>query len=326
MPPKIGLSDSIRWIRKNNKIYVPFIEIIGYGEKQANRYAQSKPLSEPRLKGFFGKKYTVPPKEKSKNELILDELKVHDPDTIPDDEILSKHFSLDIGKTNTTYDTLCKILGFSFSKNELPKWKTLDIPRNQIPYGLIQRLRFSNDKLLRCERCELRNECDNPVMPSLGFYNVVICGEGPGPQENKYQRGFFEKAPAGNLLWKELKMYNLSRRMFHVTNIVKCYPSKTKTPKTEHIKTRAHWLSEEFDRLQTRLILAFGNTGVQALTGREGGITNLSGTTEWISSILAWVCWCLHPAAVKRKESNLQYFEKGIKNFAEKFELLKGDK
>ncbi len=322
MPPKVGLSDPIKWLVQDNKLYVPFISINGFGEHEASKSAKSKEKHKPKLEGFFtDKKYRIQPKEKTKNELILDELKCYDPDKMPDNKALLKYLPFNIGKE----DIIIKTLGFNFPKNYEGNWKTLDISKEEIPKGLIQRIRFSDINLLDCDRCGLRDECDGPVMPSLGIYNAAICGEGPGPQENEYKRSFYEEAPAGELLWEELDKHKLNRRMFHVTNIVKCYPSITRTPKANHIEACAPWLSKEFNQLETRLVLAFGNTSVKAFTGRDGGITNLSGTTEWIPTLGLWACWALHPAAVKRKGSNKEYFEKGIKNFAEKFRLLKGE-
>lgn len=325
MPPKIGYSDSFKWLVKNKKLYVPFIEISTFGEMQANKAIQSKSLSKPKLEGFFGKEYAAPRKERTKADTILDELKVHDPDAIPDSKILLKHLPFDISKTDTTYDSIRDILDFSFPQDELSRWKTLDIPKKIIPKGLIQRIRFSNDKLLKCNNCNLIKECDGPVMLSLGLYNVMLLGEGPGPQEDKHKRGFYEEAPAGSLLWDELALYGLNRRMFHISNVVKCYPGKKiKNPHRKHIDACYPWLEEEILKLKTRLILGFGNTSIKVFTNRDSGITNLSGQTEFIPKINSWVAWCLHPAAVARNPNNREYFEKGIKNFSKKFKLLKG--
>jgi len=97
MPPKVGLSDSTRWIVKDNKLYVPFIEITGFGEHQASKCVKSKAINKPKLVGFFpGKKYIAPLQTRNKTELILDELKVHDPKIIPDNKILSKYIPFDI--------------------------------------------------------------------------------------------------------------------------------------------------------------------------------------------------------------------------------------
>ena len=101
MPPKVGISDAIKWLAKDNKIYVPFIEIKGVGIHQAEKCAISKSISAPRLEGFFGKEYAPLPKEKSKIDLMLEEIKAYDANVIPNDKILSKYLPFKIGKTDT---------------------------------------------------------------------------------------------------------------------------------------------------------------------------------------------------------------------------------
>jgi uracil-DNA glycosylase len=77
--------------------------------------------------------------------------------------------------------------------------------------------------------------------------------------------------------------------------------------------------------LKPILILAFGNTSLLALTGKDSGITEKSGQTEWIESIGAWVCWCVHPSYVLRnREKNLKLFRDSLQNFADKIEILGG--
>lgn len=103
MPPKVGLSGPLKWIIKDSKLYVPFIEIKGIGELQAIRCSKSKSLTKPKLEGFFGKKYAAPVKEKSKIDLVLEELMAYDPDAMPSKTIILKHLSFNIinkGKGN----------------------------------------------------------------------------------------------------------------------------------------------------------------------------------------------------------------------------------
>jgi uracil-DNA glycosylase len=63
-----------------------------------------------------------------------------------------------------------------------------------------------------------------------------------------------------------------------------------------------------------------GNIPLYALTGKDSGITALSGQVEWVSKVRSWVVWCVHPAAILRKRSsNIDAFKKGIEVFAETF-------
>ncbi len=316
MLPKVDISDATRWLISDRLLYAPFIEVNTMGPTQAEKYCKTKVEENV---GFFNIKAV--PDTKTQMGKLLTEIGAYEPEREPDNDIVEKHFSFSL--SDGAYSGLSKALGFSFPKGEIPKWKTLDVPKDVVPYNLIKPVRrFQNEDLLDCDKCELRKECDAPVLPSPGVFNVVIVGEAPGPQENEHGRGFYEKAPAGKLLWKELDLYGLSRRMFHITNCLKCWPGE-KALTAKHIEICKPWLDEEIAKLQPRLILAIGNTCVKMFTGRDGGIKKLSGTTEWNENIKAWLCWCLHPAAVKRNAGNQEYFEDGIRNFAAKFALLK---
>ena len=79
---------------------------------------------------------------------------------------------------------------------------------------------------------------------------------------------------------------------------------------------------EELKEIDCRLVLAFGNTCVNAFTGKTGGIISLNGKTEWNENIGAWICWAIHPSAVLRDPGNTKLFYEGIENFVNKIEKL----
>ena len=319
MLPKVDVSDAMRWtISENNLLYAPFTEINSMGEAQAEKHCKSAVEENT---GFFNIKAV--PNTKTQMGRLLTEIGAYDLEEPPNDDQVEKHFSFTLSKEIRS--NINEILGFSFPKEDLPRWKSLDIPSNMLPPNLICPVkRYQSKAVLDCDKCSLRKECIAPVLSSPGIFNAFIIGEAPGFQEDQGRRGFCEDAPAGELLWKELALYRLTRPMFFVNNICRCYPGREiKTPKIEHIKACSVWMKKEITAIQPKLILAIGNTCVKAFTGQDGGIQRLSGETEWNEEIRAWVCWCLHPAAVLRQSGNRKYFEKGIRNFAEKFELLR---
>ena len=174
-----------------------------------------------------------------------------------------------------------------------------------------------------CESCTLRTEASAPVAPSKGNKNVLVLGEAPGKDEDSQGIGFVGKA-GKQITWPELKKHNLRREMFHVSNVVKCWPSKSKTPDKKQIKTcSTKWLQREIARVRPVIILALGNTPLKFIKGEDSGILALNGTTEWNEKLKAWICWCVHPASVLYAAENRASFEAGIKNFAECIERIK---
>lgn len=181
---------------------------------------------------------------------------------------------------------------------------------------------FQNKDINNCDLCELRKECNKPVWPSVGSFNISIVGEAPGFNEDKSGAGFV--GDAGELLWgtrtlrglKGLLAYGFDRSNFHITNICKCYPKKTKTPKKKHIKAcGSNYLDVELATIKPFVILAFGNTGLKFFKSQDTGIMDLSGTTEWSDKYNCWICYSSHPASALYSPDSVGYLHRGIENF-----------
>jgi len=285
--PRFGISDAFQWVVKENNIYVPFIEIRGVGEKTAKELANYSQVN--RSEGFFDLGQST--RLSKRIETILREIGAMGRAPVED---LQKYFSFKI-----------------FRQNQVKK---LD---RYIP-GIFSVKKYCCEEVLYCKGCELRSEAVKPVLSSRGIYNIPIIGEAPGAEEDKQGRGFVGKA--GDLLWKELWKYGFTRRQFHVTNVCKCFVD----PKREHILACSKWLDDEIRQLDAKICLALGNTPVKYFRGEDGGIVKLCGITEWNEQKQIWVCWGIHPAAVLYNPNNKLLFEEGIKNFADKIQLLGG--
>ena len=334
--PKIGESDSIRWIAKGGKLHTPFIEIKGVGEKMAIKCVEmGTPISKPsivskikpKLKGFFST--SIPNIRQPQMEAIevgmtkLESI-LHNIGAFgetPADGI-QDYFSFPIVNSYQN-NNLKSFLGNLAEKRGISALDIDEVVARTIKkHSLIKEVSFSPKiSFSRCHLCGLRDECTAPVSCSPGYFNIAIVGEAPGREEDQYQKGFI--GPSGKMIWSELAKYSLNREDFHVTNVNKCFPSISKTPSPEQIKICSqNWLFEEFKEIDCRLILAFGNTALRALADRSAGIRDLSGTTEWNDKIGAWICWAIHPSAVLRDGKNKPIFEFAIKNFVSKIELM----
>ena len=245
-----------------------------------------------------------------------------------EDKILStaqQYFSFKItSDPKILYPKLHKFIGNDYFKDDFE-----DILQGKLyfPNIIIKKSNRSkqlliDEDLLDCQDCGLINECTKPVMPSIGDLNIAIVGEAPGRDEDKKGRGFVGNA-GEDILWPELKKYKLYRRMFFVSNIVKCWPSESKTPNKQQINKCSKWIDKELRILSPRLILAFGNTCLYYFKGQDSGIINMNGKTEWSENKKAWICYCVHPASVLHNQDNRKFFEIGIQNFAGKIKIFK---
>lgn len=178
---------------------------------------------------------------------------------------------------------------------------------------------FTNN-ISECSKCELREQCLNPVLPSYGTLNAMIVGEAPGRDEDRLGEGFVGRS--GKLLWSVLESNGLEREFFHITNICKCFPSTTKTPKKKHIKECEEWLKKEIETVKPFIILSFGNTGNYFFRGQDSGIMAINGTTKWHPDYNCWVTYSVHPAMATYSAENLPLLEESIDEFAKKIDLL----
>jgi uracil-DNA glycosylase family 4 len=185
---------------------------------------------------------------------------------------------------------------------------------------LIESNRFKNNDLGQCNDCDLRKECSGPVFSSSGRSNIMIIGEAPGRDEDRLKQGFI--GDSGRLLWSELNRHGYTRRDFHVTNVCKCWPSKTKTPTKPQIKKCRRWLEEEIKKISPKLVLAIGNTNIKYFTDDDSGITQKNGICEWNEEYGLWISWVIHPASVLYSPDNRSLFENGIENFVNKIKIF----
>lgn len=292
--PKAGISDATKWTIKDNNFYMPFIEIKGIGEKEAEKCLK---LKAPTRQGFFN--FSNSPQittgKTSSVQKLLTDVKAFDPDPNARPDDCSQYFQFDIGE-----------------KFIPPK------------ITILKKIAFLNDSVLDCTACGLRKQAKQVVRSSQGIFNVLALGEGPGANEDEQGIGFI--GDAGDLLWDELQKYGIFRRMLHVGNCCKCYPSETRTPsKQEADLCFNKWMIHEIKSMDCKLILGLGGTTYYALTGRDRGITKASGTMEWVDKTQSHVIWCVHPAYVLRSRSaeNERLFKESIRFFATEFNKRK---
>ncbi len=318
LPPKVCLSDALKWTFNGDTFYTPFTELKGVAEANAIKCADRK--QKKACRGLFNVKVEV--QNQTKLDKTLSSIRAWDEEVIPDDIDDYLEFNM-LDSVKDTYTNLVKLLGYDTNTGSIEAAKSLTMRHrlNFFPYEIIKRKRWHVNEVVECELCDLANECLSPIVTSKGVYNVFINAEAPGRDEDTERKNLVGRA--GQLLWDEIARYGYTRRHFHISNTNRCYPKKTKTPTKEQVDTCFPWTIRELKETECRLVLGIGNNTLFAITGRDKGIMKLSGETEWIEELGLWVCWCIHPSAVLRQQSNREYFEKGIKNFIEKFELLR---
>lgn len=315
VPPKIGLSDGLRWQASDGKLYMPFIEVKGIGEKTAEQFAKTR---QKKKTGFFRLNKTG--KVAGRAGAILADIKAYDVTTL---DVPSEYFDIDLG--NNIAQRYPKLVQMLDDTDVLQKVPLSDVLQGN--FSGVALAREAGKPSLRglkvCKQCSLSKEAPYVVPPSYGEANIAIIGEAPGKDEK--DKGFVGRA--GKLLWKELGKYGLERDLFYVTNVCHCWPRKSKTPKPGQVKRCVDtWLRRELASVKPFVVLALGNVPLLALTGKEGGIIKQTRdkTIEWCEDWGFWVVWSVHPASVLRDGSKKELLSNAVKTFSDFIEKVGG--
>lgn len=154
------------------------------------------------------------------------------------------------------------------------------------------------NKVKTCARCGLRNGCRGVVFgegnPSA---RIVICGEGPGADEDRLGRPFVGKA--GQLLDRILAACGFSRfEHVYILNAVKCRPPGNRIPSGEERRACRPNLDAQLRIINPLIMVLLGATALQEMLDPGGRITRDRG--KWVENDGAFIMPTYHPAALLR--------------------------
>jgi len=327
LPRVNGNTNPNQWVAKDNKLYIPFTEVKGIGEKRA---LDAKKLTKQKMLPTF---FTDGEKPKmSKFEEMLESIGAfRETDNMKIKPHIKDYFDFRVSvNPHDAYPNLFKLYDNSLRMNILDP--ALQGEYKAIKYlskrkKILKKIKLNGwqtftGSLSECHECKLRDECTEPVLPSVGKYNIMFNGEAPGFEEDREGIPFFDSARAGSKLWSAVKKAGYDRSQFYVTNMNKCYPSISRTPQVNEIKECSYWLKKEIKKVKPIAIVAFGNANMQFFHGKKSGIISMSGKIEWFDKYNCWVIWCLHPAAVLHNPENAAYFNAGTKSMFRFFRAI----
>lgn len=327
LPRVNGLTDPVKWIAKNNKIYVPFIEVKGIGEVKAQ---EAKEVTQSAA-SLFDADDEVVEHTGAFGKLLksIDAYRSSD-DLVNPGKHIGKLFDFRIVANPTVeYQNLYKLFDYSIRVANLDDALQGDyklLSKLASERKILRKVKFRSyrsftRRLIKCTNCSLVDECTAPVAPSMGTYNISIYGQDPGFDEDQQGEGFVGKA--GQKLWQTVNKKGYARSQFFISNINKCYPSKSGKSSDSQINACSKWVKSELKMVKPIVILAFGNSCLKYFKNQKGGITDLSGKTEWNEKYKCWICWCIHPSAVLRNSSNKVYYKSGMTNFFKTLNAIK---
>ncbi len=157
--------------------------------------------------------------------------------------------------------------------------------------------------LKNCTRCPLHEGRKNIVFgegdPSA---RLVAVGEAPGREEDLTGRPFI--GPSGELLTKMLKAIQIQRQKIFITSVVKCRPPRNRTPHADELRACRPILFRQIEIIKPAIILALGQTAVQAIIGTSRPLKELRGKVHQVEGIKVIATY--HPAFLLRFRGDAQ--------------------
>jgi uracil-DNA glycosylase family 4 len=145
-----------------------------------------------------------------------------------------------------------------------------------------------------------------------GTYGVALVGEAPGENEAKYNKPFYEQAPAGAVLKRLLSRAGLEREKFVISNACWSRPPGNYLDNAryegEALAAYAPFREKLFEQYRPRVFVALGGVALRTLSqygGKGTGITSCQGYVldgPWSGT---YVIPALHPSAIMRGEQRM---------------------
>lgn len=152
----------------------------------------------------------------------------------------------------------------------------------------------------QCTACDLCKERINTVF-SRGSSKgkIIILGEAPGKDEAEQGKPFVGRS--GKLLDETLSSIGLSpENDIYVCNVIKCRPPGNRTPTDDEINSCLDFFEEQVKLVETKVVLALGNTAAGTITNSTFGITKIRGKIFKIKRLDKLVIPTFHPSYILR--------------------------
>ncbi len=133
------------------------------------------------------------------------------------------------------------------------------------------------------ENCNLKDNSKNLILGE-GNINSSIMLIGEAPDKIEDSSGFLFQGDSGDLLNKMLLAINIKRKDIYSTYSVNYRPPEDRKPNSQEIKRYSVFLKQHISIINPKIIILFGSTAMEAITGSNNKISNERG--KWREIIL----------------------------------------
>lgn len=127
--------------------------------------------------------------------------------------------------------------------------------------------------------------------------DLMFVGEAPGRDEDLQGEPFVGRS--GKLLDRLLdEELGRHRSSCYIANVIKCRPPDNRDPLPAEVSTCRHFLDDQIEMIDPKVIVTLGNFALRALLGTTDGVTRLRGNSYPLGR--RTLVPTFHPAAALR--------------------------
>ena len=213
---------------------------------------------------------------------------------------------------------------FIFHNKPIKRIVTIEENSQKVEQNKSYRLKILKEKIDSIENCNLKKNSKNLVMGSGNINSsIMLIGEAPGEIEDASGLAF--QGDVGILLDKMLSAINIVRENIYLTYSINFRPPNDRKPTSQEIKRYSIFLKEHISIINPKIIVLFGSTAMEAITGFDGKISNERG--NWKEIILKNKTFpfliSFNPSYLIRFPENKKYSWDDLKKLRKKIEDLK---
>lgn len=108
-------------------------------------------------------------------------------------------------------------------------------------------------ELSDCKKCDLRENCKSPFIPSFGLGSLIVVLEKPSVEEELVSESFFDR----HNQWLIQELNNFFKREYWLTYLVKCFTYKNIGKKNSRVCVETY-LNREIEEVKPKAVLCLG--------------------------------------------------------------------
>tara|TARA_B100001057_G_scaffold341672_1_gene342533 strand:+ start:447 stop:1166 length:720 start_codon:yes stop_codon:yes gene_type:complete len=213
---------------------------------------------------------------------------------------------------------------FIFSKKPLNRFKIKKNENADKNFNKNSRIAELKNLIDSIKNCNLKKNAKKFILGD-GEINssIMIIGEAPGSEEEKTGKTFQGKS--GLLLEKMLNSINIQKKNIFSSYAVNFRPPEDRKPTSQEIKRYSIFLKELISIIDPKIVILFGSTAMEAVTGSNERISNERG--KWKEIILKNKTYLLmitfSPSYLMRFPENKKFSWEDLKKIRQKILDLK---